>query len=218
MSEIDWASLRKTAEDGTRPVPDGTYDVEVETATATTSSTGKPMIKLVLRIVTGPHATRQVFTQITLSADSAFSLAIFFRHMEAFGLGKDFFAGNPPMAQVAEALRGRTVRVDVGSRTFQGVERNEIKDYLPGGVGTPGFNPLASPVASVPGVVPGLGAPAPVVPPVVAGPAVAPTPVPAATSWSTPPPPETPAQSPATSPVPVTPGQPLGDPPPVPAF
>lgn len=201
MSSIDWDALRQQAEDGTRPIPEGTYDVEVESATATTSSTGKPMIKLTYRIIGGPHATRQLYTQQTLSAESAFSLAIFFRTMEAHGLGKDFFAVQPPMERVAATMLGRRVRVDVGIRQFQGVNRNEIKNIT--GLGTTG--PIAP---TAPGYGPSVGAPGtPGVPdiprPQVSAPSTAPTvgprPIPPSTS------------------VP-TPTSPTGEAPPIPAF
>jgi len=183
VSSIDWDDLRKTADEGTRPIPEGIYDVEVESTTPTTSSTGKPMIKITYRVVSGPHATRQIFTQIVLSPDSAFALAIFFRQMDALGLTSDFFATKPSIEQVAEAMRLRRVQIEVGIRPFQGVDRNEVKNIIgaqtgplagmPMPTGGPGnFGPPLPGSGTTPG-----GPPAPVIPTTPSSSTLPPTPV-----------------------------------------
>jgi Protein of unknown function (DUF669) len=131
LSSVPWGQLKKAAEDATKPVPDGWYDLVVTKATVVTASTGSPMIKVVLNIETGPHADRPQFDQFVLSEDNALAMAIWFRQFAAFGLPADayFAVRNPSLAQVAEDLLGRHVRAKIGTRRWQGVDRNDIQEY-----------------------------------------------------------------------------------------
>jgi hypothetical protein len=45
------------------------------------------------------------------------------------GLAKEFFDSNPSNAQIEQAMVGRKFRGQVGSRTYNGNKRNEIKNY-----------------------------------------------------------------------------------------
>ena len=66
MTTIDFNQLMTDAGEGFQPVPNGPYNVEVSKSEATTTSeaTGrKPMIRVNLRIVDGPHAGRILFDQ-----------------------------------------------------------------------------------------------------------------------------------------------------------
>ena len=158
---VSWADLMNNAKGQLEPIPDGEYDVKVINAEATKSSTDKLMFKVKFELTSGPHAPRKVFTQFVVSDDNPMALAIFFRNMEALGLGAQFFATNPSPDQVASALNNRACRVTLSKRTWQGIERNEVKAVLPplgGGpvapgvatgpaVPTPGGMPIPSPVA-----------------------------------------------------------------------
>ena len=140
MSTRSWADLRKQGEDASKPLPDGWYNVQVVKADATEASTGSPMIKTQLRVTDGPHATRVLFTQFVLSVESPFALSIFFKNMGALGLNDAFFdnlmgAESDPkvgMVTVAANMIGRTARAEVGSRTWQGREMNEVKSLAEG--------------------------------------------------------------------------------------
>lgn len=151
MTEIDWGSLQKEAKS---LVPDGDYNVIITEATATTASTGKPMIKVKMRITDGPHEKKPLWTQFVVSADSAMALRMFFQHMTAFGLNADFFAQNPSMDTVASNLMNRAATVSVGTRTWQGVDRNDVK----GVKALQSGGPLAPGVVTAPPTVGGLGA------------------------------------------------------------
>src|SRR5688500_10525307 len=176
------------------------------------------MIKVQFKVEAGPHAGRTLFTNFVLSPDSAFALTIFFRNMAALGFDDNYFAQlsesgldvKASMVTIAGALEGRKARVEVGTRVWQGQERNEVTNMTAplGGassasVGLPG-------VAGGPAIPAGLGSVAggPPVPPASFGSSFVP-PTPPEAPFATPPTtvttqleatwPETPTTSAATN-------------------
>jgi len=189
-----WGDLRKQAEDASKPLPEDWYDVQVEKAEAVTASTGKPMIKMVLNVMSGPQAgARKVWTQVVFSPDNGFALQMFFKNMAAFGLGEKFFETLPvepetAMPLIAQALPGATARALIAPRSYQGVERDNVVELNP----APGGAQRTASVAPAPvggGAAPSApipsGAPAPQVP----APQNAPAPAPQAGNPAVPPPP-----------------------------
>ena len=176
MTTIDWKSLRQTAEDSARPLPPDWYDVVCDKAEATVASTGSDMLKVTLRVTGGPHDGRPLWTNFVLTPDNGFALNIFFRNVQAFGVDPAIVAPAGSLAEVALALIGRTARAQVGVRTWQGQERNEIVNVVPSGtaqVPVPGAGSgpaLSGPVG--PAVsVPSPSSPSPMIPaPTVPGP------------------------------------------------
>jgi hypothetical protein len=172
MTSIDFGQLMKEAGEGFQPVPSGPYNVQLVKAEAVTSGTGKPMIKVRLQIIGGPHDGRQLFDQFVITAGNPTALSFFFEHMAAFGLDRSFFASNPPLDGVAATLIGRQALVSVGIKQYKGADRNEVQSYnaIAGGqVG--GIGPSAAagpgPATMVPQAVPPVAsapAPAPVAP------------------------------------------------------
>jgi len=186
-------------------LPQGDYDVEVAKADAVTSSSGKPMIKVTMRVVSGPYERRPIINQFVFSADNPTAVAIFFRHMKAFGLDEAFFAALGSAASlepVASALVNRRARLTIGHREWQGETRNEVKAVKPY-TGAPVAAPPPGPSApgAGPAVRPPTGPTAPVPPPAAPPLPVAAAPVPAPQVQSVPQPPA-PAPTSAT-PVPV---------------
>jgi len=192
-----WSSLRTKAEDATKPAPDGEYLVEVKTAVVKTASTsGNPMIAVTAKIAEGPYAGKTIFNNFNFTPDSDFALAIFFRHMEAHGLGPAFFDALPPgitpdhFLPVAQALEGTQALWKLTTRQWQGQDRNQVEGVRPaGGPAGPQISLPPMPGGSVGGPP---GPPAPVGPP----PPAAPTP-PVPTAPALPPPPPTPQGPPA---------------------
>lgn len=137
VTSKSWGDLKKQADDASRPVPKDWYDVIITKADLTTASTGSLMIKAQLKIVGGPYNNRMLFTNFVLSTENSIALSIFFRNMSAFGLDDAFFASlagadaDPEvgMQTVAQTLVGRVARADVGIRTWQGQERNEVGQF-----------------------------------------------------------------------------------------
>lgn len=189
MSEIDWAALRKQADDATKPVPADWYELVVEKAEHKKAGTGADMITVQFKVDAGAQQGKTIFTNLVFSPDKAFALNIFFKNLEALGIGPDFFAQlqqsgasvESSLATVASTLVGRRANAEVGVRTWQGQERNEIKNMTapttgPGGVpGAPG--PAIANVAGGPPVPPAAGN-TPPVPGASTSSAAAPTPPP----------------------------------------
>lgn len=157
MSELDWGALQQEAKSAAA-LPDGDYPAFVLDAEATTSSTGKPMIKAQYRITDGPAKDKKVRTQFVVSAESPVALRIFFQQMAMHGLDAAYFDTKPPLANVAGQLKGKHVNIELGTRQWQGNDVNEVKNYkpytgggspspltAPGGTTTP--SPLATPIA-----------------------------------------------------------------------
>ena len=166
MASRSWGELRKQGEDATRPLADGWYDVRVTKAEATEASTGSPMIKVQFQVIDGPQAGRMLFTNLVLS-ENAFALSLFFKRMDALGLDGAFFdsltgADSDPaqgLPIVANNLVGRLVSVELGTRVYQGTERNEVNNYRK-------FNGQVSGLVQPPNMVGGAtnGAPVPSLP------------------------------------------------------
>lgn len=168
---VSWNSLKKTAEDATRPLPADWYDITVTKAEAVKASTGADMIRCTFRVNSGPAESRTLFTNFVFSPDSAFAMSIFFRNMAAFGIGDDFFnqmtssgmSVEAGMQLIAQTLLNQQARVEVGTRNWQGQDRNECARFAPAGSGVagPGAPGTGGPVAPGLGgpVAPGLGGP-----------------------------------------------------------
>jgi hypothetical protein len=217
-------------------LPVGDYDVEVSKAEAVTSSSGKPMIKTTMKVVSGPYERRPVINQFVFSAENPQAVAIFFRHMRAFGLDEQFFASlgsAGSMDPVASALVNRRARLTLGHREWNGEMRNEVKAVKP----YTGAPPAAAPPGPTTGPAPVTGptapgplppGPAPVAPPTPPAPtappaAVQPVPQPPAAPVPTSTPPTSPAPealtateaapSPSPAPTAATSEAPAGPPP-----
>jgi hypothetical protein len=131
VSELDWSSLRKKAEDASKPPEPGWYVLEcTKTEAKSAASSGKPMIAAQFRIVDGPAAGKTgIFNNFNVTYDNDFAMGIFFANMAAFGLGVEFFNGNPSMEQLAATLVGRRANAKLGTRTWQGQERVNVEEW-----------------------------------------------------------------------------------------
>lgn len=178
MGSVNWQQLQEAAGEASfEALPPSVYDVVVDAAEATQSSSGKDMIKTTFRVEGGPYHGRKVFNQFVLSPENPNALNFFFRHMRAMGLGSEFFAANPRTEQVASALVGQPCRVRLSQREWpqgSGEFRNNVDAVMAAvAVGmTPGTPPATSPAPVGP---PGLNGQAPPPPPAAVAPPVAPS-------------------------------------------
>lgn len=221
MTTFDFNTLLQRAKAAKfEAIPAGDYDVQIVEANATTASTGKPMIKVKMQVISGPHANTKVFNQFVLSMDNEKALAMFFRHMKSFGLDDNFFMSLGQLTDlgpVANALMSRQARVTLGIRQWQGEDQNEVKSVkplqgavapngLPGAaIPQPGAMPAAPGMVPTPQPTPAPVTPAPVTPaPAAAAPAMpaAPAPAPVAPAPVIP---ATPAPAPVAPVAPVAP-------------
>jgi hypothetical protein len=151
MASANFADLLKAAQDsGYGNCPPGTYDVKVTDGEARVTGNGKDVIAVRFQIQGGPHGGRKVSNSFVISPESGAALAFFFRHMEAMGLDSSYFATNPSPQQVASALIGRECRIEVGTRTWNGEERENVNKIMKpvAGASTPTVQTV-SPVPSV---------------------------------------------------------------------
>lgn len=164
MASVPFSDLLKASEDaGFTNCPPGTYDVRVASSETKTTAAGKDMIIVKFEIVGGPNGGRKVSNNFVISPENANALGFFFRHMRALGLDSAYFAQNPSVEQVAASLVGKTARIEVGTREWNGEQREDVKKILPpvaGSVAPPA--PVSTdPMASAPQAVSPMSAPAP---------------------------------------------------------
>jgi hypothetical protein len=214
------------AGDSFEPIPPGDYDFEISQADVKQTQNGKTMYSVRCKVESGPHANRLVFHNFVVSPENPNALAMFFRQLNVLGLNREFFAQNPGDHHVAEALVGKRFRGQVTIKTWQGQDRNEVKQFytavsgaLGNGTPTPGPQiptPQASQPAPPPAAPPAAPAPAPApayAAPAQPAPAPAPQAAPAAPApppvqQPTPPPVETPAAPPVQQEAPAAPPAP----------
>jgi Protein of unknown function (DUF669) len=168
MSEdFSFSDLLKVAESaggGFEALPNGEYDVAVDTASAGKTGSGKAKITVRYKVLGGPYANRTVFNDHVLSPGNPNAMVIWFRQMSAMGLRNDYFTQNPSLEKIAQDLQGRKLRIKLGTRTWQNVERNSVLAIMPFtgpqaiAPGLPQAPTFASPPLTLP-------APAPVPPP-----------------------------------------------------
>jgi pyruvate/2-oxoglutarate dehydrogenase complex dihydrolipoamide acyltransferase (E2) component len=176
MSSLNWGDLVKDAgEVGSyEPLPDGDYDLQIVEAIAKVAQSGKTMFAVKAQVQGGAHNKRLVWDNLVVTPDSPAALGMFFRKMAAVGLNREFFATNPSNAQIEAALQNRSFRAQVGSRTWNGSKKNEIKMYYVSNQAAPAATTAAAP-APAPAPAPAAAAPAPAPAP-AAAPAEAPAP------------------------------------------
>jgi hypothetical protein len=164
MSTLNWSELIKEAADSGstsyEPLPDGDYELKVLEAEAKQAQSGKTMFAIKCQVQGGANANRLVWDNLVVSPDNATALGIFFRKMSALGLTKEaFFDKNPTNVQIEQAMLGRSFRGQIGSRTYNGQKRNEIKNYYPSAATTTAA-PVQAAAAPAPAPAPSA-APAP---------------------------------------------------------
>lgn len=152
---LRFGDLYKESADALKPLPDGEYEAVVSDAEATKSQNDKPMIRIKLAVTTPGGQKKVIPTQLVVSMENPTALAIFFRHMEAFGLGADFWTNDTRLEDAVAAMRDRRVRVVLGTSSWNDQPRNDVKNYLAplggplvGGVVKPAV--LGQPAAAAP--------------------------------------------------------------------
>ena len=156
---VNWGDLMSQA-GGFEPLPNGDYNVQIQEASDAETAKGKTMFKITFIVTDGPHANRKLWTNLTISPESAPALGIFFSQMAALGLTKEFFEAGPSPAAVAQSLLGKTATVTVTTREWNGTLRNEVRGIkkAKGGIGVPapGMSPSPQPTIPTPTSAPTL--------------------------------------------------------------
>jgi hypothetical protein len=173
VAEYDWGQMHKdatTALEGEFPL------VIVEAIAGKTNAGDKDMIKFKAKVESGPYVDRPIWGQFVISPESPVAMRILFSHLASLGMDSAFFAKNPRATteQLAQALVNRRAIGVIGSRQWNGQDREEIQQWKPalggsggstslgtlggfnGGVGTPSATPATTPgVPSTPATAPG---------------------------------------------------------------
>lgn len=173
MSSVNWSDLVKEAGETAsyEPLPDGDYELKVIESKATVSQSGKTMFKITTEVQSGPHAKRRVWDNLVISPENNKALGMFFMKMGVLGLNKEYFNTNPTNAQIEQALLHRTFRGTLATRTYNGTQSNEIKNYnATAAVTNDAFAAAAAPAAPAPAPAPAAAAPAPAPAPAPAAP------------------------------------------------
>lgn len=169
MASVPFSDLLKASEDaGFTNCPPGTYDARVVGAEAKVTGAGKDMIVVKFEIVGGLNGGRKVMNNFVISPENANALGLFFRHMAALGLDSAYFAANPSTQKCAADLVGRTCRIEVGTREWNGEQREDVKKIM-----APIGGPVAAPIGPVNPMASGAPAPVPAAQPVAAAPQIA---------------------------------------------
>lgn len=184
-------------------LPEGDYDLVITKSEALQTKNSKTMYKVQCSVEQGPHKGRTVWNNFVISPESPTALSIFFRQMNILGLDRAYWQSDPSDHQVAEKLKGARFRGQLVTRSYNGQESNEIKQF---------FTPRA--LAAGPGAGPSAPAPAPAAAP-PAAPAPAPAPAFAAPAPAAAPPQAAPPAPAAAPPAPIV--QEAATPPPAPA-
>lgn len=134
MTTVDWKKLR----DDATTILEGDFAIVITDVKVGESQTKKAMLKCVLTVESGPYAGRKVYHNFTISPESQPAMGMFFRALTTLGLGDAFFAQNPSMESIAQALMGKRANVTIEKREWQGQERENIKSWSePTGTGAP---------------------------------------------------------------------------------
>lgn len=111
----------------------GDFSFVVDSAEPALTQGGKDMIKCKMIVESGPFAGRAIWHNFTISPESSAAMRIFFSQMAVLGLGAKYWDKYPdaPMEQVAAALKDRRFEGRVGTREWQGAEREQIEEFKP---------------------------------------------------------------------------------------
>lgn len=148
MTGTNFGALRKDA----LTVLTGEFGVVIKDVTSVRNSKNNPMLKVKAVVESGVYAGRMLNTNMNFSPDSPTAQKILFSQFDTLGLGEQFFDGltkaglddDNSWGVIARELVGRRATVIVGTREWQGQQREEINAWLPP-IGQPNraavFNP-----------------------------------------------------------------------------
>jgi len=152
VADLNFGKMRQDA----MTVLTGDFIVRCIEAKPTKNSNGDDMIKTKLQIIAGPYTGRNLPNNFNIIPSNVPALQMFFSHMNCFGLDDAYFNtlpnGETGVHKIAQDLIGRVVEVKVGSRKWQGVDRENIEAIKPapaglGGAGQPVAAAQALPTA-----------------------------------------------------------------------
>lgn len=161
MAEYDFGQLYGQADNSNLLYPEGWADGVIEDAEYGKSKDGtKGQWQITARVTTGEHAGKvPVKTTITISHDNPQALGIMFRDLAGLGIPvpdpqnpQVIVNGTAPFwqmgwseAQVAQAMKGRPVLMNIKHDEYDGIVRNKIKGFRTARPGAPADWPRQQP-------------------------------------------------------------------------
>lgn len=156
MATTNWQEMADQAKAFSfEPLPEGPYDVAIETADPV-SSNGKNFIKTRMKVIAGPLTGRTILNNLSPNKNDGDPNPVFFNSMDALGLpaGAPIWGQLPPdnMAQamglLAQQIVGKQVHITVNHRVWQGEMRDNVKRMTAIGAAIPAPS-VGAPVAAV---------------------------------------------------------------------
>jgi len=148
MSNLNWNDLVDQAAEASKPIPEGQYNLMVESAKWKPSKAGNPMMALIYRVVGGPEDGKQVRHWIALG-NKDFQIIQFVAAFKSHGVN------NPDLSAAAEILEAQFINSTVGAvlkhdGEYNGQPNVRIDNFTSAGsAGVAGLTPppLAAPAA-----------------------------------------------------------------------
>lgn len=132
MVTVHWNDAIASADDaGFNVLPASEYDVYIESAEYKPTSNDKASYVVRFKVESGPHEGQSIFNNFVVSPENSNALGFFFRHMEAMGLPRSFFASEPSHEAITSALVKRRCRVKVSIREYNGQDKNQVDRVMP---------------------------------------------------------------------------------------
>lgn len=138
MAEQSWGDLLKQAEaEGftSRLVDQGQHNAVVEQTNHKRTSTGKPQVGVMYRIVGGAFDGATLWDNIILTADNPKAMKIWFEKWRALGVSIDDFStlpsGEAAMPVLADMVIGRAAVIQVTHEEWNGEKRAKVKPKRP---------------------------------------------------------------------------------------
>lgn len=130
MNTVNWGEFIENAEviEDFQPIPTGLYELEIEKAEATRTKTDKDMFKLTYVVAEGEYKNRKIFGNQVISPESPKAMGFLFKFFSALGFTREYLGENKPeLSQLADMMVGRRITAQVGVKSYQGNESNEVK-------------------------------------------------------------------------------------------
>lgn len=157
---IPWGQLMKDAKENPAadftPMPPGEYACKITKVEVTKTKTqGETMFRMQAKVETGPLANRVTFPNIIVPGPTAQPkrAGYFINDLKSCGLTDTFIQAQPTIQQIADALHGKYVNVELEDGVYQGKKTSNVKRLKPAtmvGGGAPSGAPAPAPSAAPP--------------------------------------------------------------------
>jgi hypothetical protein len=130
---VDWDKALAGQGSGLPDIPvEGWYPIIVTSAEAVTSSTGKPMAKLYVKVTEGPSRDKGMYTNIVFDVESEKGMKWTLRKLSALGVSREWIkTAKPSVSAICKRLEGAEAEADITIKTWEGEKQNDINRLRP---------------------------------------------------------------------------------------